>query len=97
LALCPGSCSPISPMRRSKLGALELAAMSLKATGTCERRGHQARPPAAQASPAPRWIAERAAAPCPADLSRTLSYAGAEFALGHVDVDEVFKVRSRAC
>jgi len=45
--------------RRSKLGALELAAMSLKATGTY--------------------------------LSRTLSYAGAEFALAHVEVDPVFK------
>lgn len=46
-------------LQRSKLGALELAAMSLKATGTY--------------------------------LSRTLSYAGAEFALAHVEVDPVFK------
>lgn len=30
--------------------------------------------------------------PMRADLSRTLSYEGAEFALGHVAVDEVFKV-----
>ncbi|EFN55772.1 hypothetical protein CHLNCDRAFT_51983 [Chlorella variabilis] len=50
----------IELLSKSKLGALELAAMSLKATGTY--------------------------------LSRTLSYAGAEFALGYVDVDEVFKV-----
>ncbi|KAL4451948.1 hypothetical protein ABPG75_007610 [Micractinium tetrahymenae] len=50
----------IDLLSKSKLGALELAAMSLKATGSY--------------------------------ISRTLSYAGAEFALAHVTVDPVFKV-----
>lgn len=75
--------------------------MSLKATGTCEGSGGCGGCAGRHPLPAPFWARlqpPRAVSltsphrPRPADLSRTLSYAGAEFALGHVEVDEVFKV-----